>query len=372
MKSRLMLYALAALASLTLVGCGANIPSSRIQPAHGVVRVTRAMWMVPISGMSMISTNTGWGTGHGRVWRTVDGGRTWVPVFSTATNGISTTSDFVSSDVAVVAQGFVGHIRISLTDDGGERWNYWTLELPSSVAVYPMSLSFVSDKTGWILVAPEQGMNSSEGWLFRTVDGGKRWTLVSSTSAGTLPSARGMIRFRGSGEGWLAASVGATGKTNLYRSVNDGAKWIAVTLKDPKSYVVVPSLPMTWGRQGVLTAALSSPAGVISHGRAAVFHTKDGGRVWLPVGEDISRDIEPSGSTLNPQFLTPESGYAVIGHELCWTLNGGRTWQRLVTIRGGFSPASLNVVSARKMYLLLEGPSGQGWMESLRPRNSGS
>lgn len=110
----------------------------------------------------------GWIIGGNLIYKTTDGGNTWVSVFSIAAFGDIYTPRGVCflSDT----KGFICSLYGTLmrTDDGGASWYNQNLQTMSGFDLE--TVTFFDDNHGWVT-----GYN---GTLFGTVDGGDHWTLL--------------------------------------------------------------------------------------------------------------------------------------------------------------------------------------------------
>lgn len=299
----------------------------------------------------MITPQVGWGSGPSGYWRTTNGGYSWTALSQPP----GRVYDFVSANEAVTATGEPGAVSFEWTADGGQHWISRTLNIPAANGnfVLPEALSFSTPTTGWLLVEPEQGMNSDSGWLYQTTNAGASWTLVASASiGGTLPSALGTLSFSATGQGWLLASSSSTTTPRLYQSSDGGVHWVMSAIASPQGYYADPlALPTVEGSRGTMVAGLANPPGVITHAAAAVFQTVDGGRSWKEVGQSLTLD----NAIAAPMFATPEVGFAPVQGALLATSNGGISWTRLglPTFPAGSTVQQIDLLGTQDVWLVL-------------------
>ena len=112
-----------------------------------------------------------------------------------------------------------GHVRASgvkycESANTGASWNC----VPSIDAIFDGETFFLDDNTGW--VAAGSIYPQDEGWVHRTVDGGKTW------SGRTLdaPWPIRQLLFVDARSGWAAGGVGSTG--GIYFSGDGGQTWV--------------------------------------------------------------------------------------------------------------------------------------------------
>jgi photosystem II stability/assembly factor-like uncharacterized protein len=248
------------------------------------------------------------GAASGGVWKSTDGGTTFKPVFDEMPVQSIGAITIDPSDHKIVWVG-TGESwtrnSVSLGDgiykstDGGETWKHSGLpqsERITKIVVHP--------KNGNIVYACVPGAlwsDSNARGLYKTVDGGKTWTLIlkganASTGcsgisldpkvpdlifAGTWDFRRKGWTFRSGGEGPEAFSG-----SGMFRSADGGKTWVELTAKTNKG---LPEKP--WGRVEVVHAP--SDANIIYsfiEGKdSALFYSGDGGKTWE--ARDKSRNM---------------------------------------------------------------------------------
>ena len=129
--------------------------------------------------LHMIDLTTGWALGEHAVLRTSDGGLQWknvAPPNSVLTR--ESIADFLTASLAWVATPQVNGTttQILRTIDGGQTWQQSTIQ-----EIFLKQITFIDSQHGWIL----SGWGATGGaaevvGVFRTGDGGKTWSNVSS------------------------------------------------------------------------------------------------------------------------------------------------------------------------------------------------
>jgi photosystem II stability/assembly factor-like uncharacterized protein len=199
-------------------------------------RSARAQWRsqpsgteAELRGLSVVGRNVVWASGtRGRYIRTTDGGRTW-RVDSVPDAG---TLDFrtvhaIDSRVAVlVSAGDAdkAQARIYRTADGGARWTlvYRTEEK----GVFLDAVAFWDARHGIAMSDPVGG----RFFLLTTSDGGRTWTRLSpdgipAALAGeaAFAASGSCLTVQGSANVWIGTGGGA--KARVYRSTDRGRTW---------------------------------------------------------------------------------------------------------------------------------------------------
>ncbi len=239
------------------------------------------------------------GAASGGVWKSVNGGTTYKPVFdkqpvqsigaiaidpqAPKTVWVGTGESWTRNSVSV-GDG------IYKSTDGGENWTNVGLKDSEHIAKI-----LIDPKDGNIVYACVPGKlwsDSSERGVYKTTDGGKTWdkilkgvnvstgcSMISMSSQDSKVLFAGMWDFRR--KGWTFRSGGenstAPSASGLFESTDGGSTWKELDEKNAKG---LPAKP--WGRVAV-SIAPSNPSVVyafIESNRSALFRSGDGGKTW--------------------------------------------------------------------------------------------
>lgn len=358
----------------------ARVPESLLQNLHWrSIGPFRGGRVLAVEGAPNARNRFYFGAVNGGVWRTDDAGRTWQPIFDSAPVGsigalavapsapdriyVGTGEADMRSDIA---QG-IGMFR---TDDGGRTW-------------VPIGLTD-TQQIGRILVDPRDantllvaalghpyGPNAQRG-VFRSSDGGKNWTrtLFRNADTGAIDLAfepgnpdvvyaalwqtrrppwnvyppsngpgGGLFKSADGGRTWtelrgrgLPASPGRIGlalsaakparvyalidapEGGLFRSDNGGADWTRVS-SDPRI------TERAWYFSGI--TADPADADTIYVCDTTMLRSTDGGAHFIPLKGD------PTGDDFHMLWIDPrDTSRRILGVDqgTLVTLNGGRTW----------------------------------------------
>jgi photosystem II stability/assembly factor-like uncharacterized protein len=241
------------------------------------------------------------GAASGGVWKSVNGGTTFKPVFDkqpVQSIGAVTidpknpkliwvgTGEAWTRNSASIGDG------VYKSTDGGETWT--NLGLKESERVAKIVIDPTETNTVYVCVPGKLWSDSDERGVYKTTDGGKTWVKIlkgpnPSTGCSMLsldpqhPKTMyaGLWDFRR--KGWTFRSGGdgpaAPSGSGLLKSTDGGATW---TELDEKSATGLPSKP--WGRVAVAVAP-SKPDVVYAFVEAEVpknglYRSGDGGRTW--------------------------------------------------------------------------------------------
>lgn len=276
-------------------------------------------------GVHFHDANIGWAVGStGKIFRTSDGGATWVkqPIYAgmTILNGVS----FVDPSTGwVVATG--GAIFKSI--DGGTTW---TSQTSGTVSALKEVLALDS-QNAWVV--------GSAGTVLRTTDGGASWTGVPS---GVTEDFYG-CHFRSSSRAWMVGANGVirfwdgstlTGQTSgTSESLQDvdfiddnvgwavGGGWTVLKTVDGGLNWVSQSVPTDIDPYFKGVCFADSLEGWVVGSNGTILHTTDGGATW---------QVQLPGTLFGlrrVKFVDPDQGWAVgFGGTILHTDNGGATW----------------------------------------------
>jgi photosystem II stability/assembly factor-like uncharacterized protein len=241
--------------------------------------------------------------GSGGVWKTVNAGVTWIPVFdSQGSYSIGcVTIDPVHPNTIWVGTGenvggrHVGYgDGVYRSDDGGKTWKNMGLkesEHISKIVVHP-------DKPEVVFVAAQGPLWRAGGdrGLFKTTDGGKSWKkvlggnewtgvtdlVIDPLDPGCLYAATWQ-RHRN-----VAAYIGGGPGSGIHRSSDGGETWEKMTSGIPSSNLGKIGLAISPFNPDVIYAAIE-----LDRRTGAVFMSDDRGVSWSKQSETVSGATGP-------------------------------------------------------------------------------
>jgi photosystem II stability/assembly factor-like uncharacterized protein len=348
----------------------------------------------------LVDSNSGytWGETHGslRMYRTDDLGKTWVNVSPPANIKFGNIPRykqdifFYDKQHGWVVREVVGQEPAVLlsTKTGGKSWK--SSPLPPFIQV--VAIDFVNPQTGWLLSSSNAGAGSSEKSLYTTHDGGTTWKKImqnefiddpSKATKQAIPRG-GMVKgmtFRDERNGWVPVEA-PVDKPRIYRTKDGGHTWGLVSLAVDKGCTyTTASEPVFFGRDkksgwfplrcekgnaphiyGYFTTdggehwtGVAFPIVPVEEfpfdkqivfvnnqegwqlGKGKMYHTIDGGKRWLPLGDDkvLSGMLKSYPQLAEMQFISSKVGWLLLeaadqkSSRLLQTTDGGKSWRVL-------------------------------------------
>jgi photosystem II stability/assembly factor-like uncharacterized protein len=268
------------------------------------------------------------GTPGGGVWKTMDAGQTWRPIFDAervASIGAVAVAD---SDPSIVFVGTGEQTQgngVYESTDAGKTWTNIGLQ-----QTHIITGLIVDPKDPDIIIVGAQGdvKSGDQHGIFRTTDGGKSWQKVfykdEHTAVMNVEIAPDDSRILYATTLRLRSGPPTPGQPNkpeqdsgIYRSMDEGATWTQVAGKG------LPVEP--WGRTGVAIAPGSQGNTVFAIVTQGLFKSEDGGANWV----QITKDPRILGSGyFSRVFVDPKNALAVyIAQTTMYrSLDGGKTF----------------------------------------------
>ena len=333
--------------------------------------------MPPLLSLYMVDEKSGWALADWwALLHTTDGGRHWTDVTPPGTGSGGVFSRvFLDANRAWAAFSHQGNPVVTLcrTADGGRTWETNTFAQTFSSTVMGLNLDAADLRSGWLMVIPLHGMNSSPAALFRTTDGGAHWTQVASTDD-MLPYS-GEMRFTSAKTGWLSGATASTLPLSLSVTRDGGGSWQAVELPLPPGYEngrLSVGLPTFFGagQQDALLCAQYQPQSRQAAPACIIYASHDGGRSWQatpPVRNGGASDFFSATEGWMWAAEPHNTGSAApVKGTLYHTRDGAQTWEALPGTPGldaflqhGGDVLQLDLVSAEAGWAIVRTADGQ-------------
>jgi photosystem II stability/assembly factor-like uncharacterized protein len=269
----------------------------------------------------------GWVIGENFVYKTADGGKSWVNQdsaipFSNALHVINSNSAFIA-----------GSVQIKRTIDVG---NTWTI-VDTNSNYYYRDIVFSNSNTGYIVGGSR--ITSNMGVIRKTIDEGGYWGTVATIELGENGFDFTGIACIGDSLIWVVAVNG-----KVYKSENAGLNWTlqnTVGFNSESYKNPIADITFTSADTGFVVGGL--------RGQSIISRTIDGGNSW--------EEIIPEGGQNNPvvsslkeiQMLNSNVGWIVgqyyEAYPVYLTNDGGSTWNKQDMTPGDIQFNSLSIIN---------------------------
>ncbi|HUE68007.1 MAG TPA: hypothetical protein VMP38_07490 [Candidatus Acidoferrum sp.] len=196
-----------------------------------------------ISAIDFTDPSTGWivadyDSGEYSILHTDDGGMTWTRQLTGFDVGRGHYLKFF--DTAVGVYGLIGTTaRLYRTIDGGQTW--MSLPVPDAKGSV-LSWSFIDSYSGWVLISGTSVQSPLPAYLYRTDDGGRTWQSLGVPASS--PDQVFEATFTYFTTGWLST---ASDGPYAYKTNDFGETW---------SHVPLPAPPGGWPTGGTFLVAV--------------------------------------------------------------------------------------------------------------------
>jgi photosystem II stability/assembly factor-like uncharacterized protein len=333
-------------------------------PARNIGSATMSGRIAAVTGVEQDGRITLFvGAASGGVWKSVNGGTTFKPVFdredvqsigAIAIDPSNPKNVWVGSGESWMRNSVSIGDGIYKSTDGGEDWTNMGLKGSEHI-----SKILIDPKDSNRVLACATGHTWSDGdtgGVFKTSDGGKTWTRVlaganPSTGCGMLatsPKAPTTIyasTWDYRRQGWTFRSGGPGG--GVYKSDDSGDHWTELTSANAKG---LPAKP--WGRVA-LAVAPSKPQVVyamIESKASALFRSDDGGQSWKQL--DASQFMVWRPFYFANLIVDPVNENKVFKPDLLLLLsvNGGTSFSSVANAHGDFHDVWIDPTNPNLIY----------------------
>jgi photosystem II stability/assembly factor-like uncharacterized protein len=333
-------------------------------PARNIGSATMSGRIAAVDGINQNGLVTLFvGSASGGVWKSVNGGTTFTPVFDREpVQSIGAISIDPSNPKTVWVGTGEAWLRnsVSIGDgvykstDGGDNWKNVGLKNTEHIAK--------------ILVDPKDGNNvlvcavghlwddNDDRGVFKTSDGGKTWHKVlaganRSTGCGMLtysrqaPNTIYATTWDVRRQGWTFRSGGPG--SGIYKSTDNGDHWSEIAPSNAKG---LPDKP--WGRIAIAVAP-SKPQTVyamIECKDSALFRSDDGGQTWTRL--DASQFMIWRPFYFANLIVDPKDENKVFKPDLLLLLsvNGGKSFSNVANAHGDFHDVWIDATNPNNIY----------------------
>ncbi|MBK8562434.1 MAG: hypothetical protein IPN76_03570 [Saprospiraceae bacterium] len=285
-------------------------------------------------GLSVVNENIVWGFSWDEIniapskefTRTLDGGQTWIPGFLDEVDaGLYSGHVFAfNADTAWLSTSSLQNPvtgKVYKTTDGGETW-VWVDTLFNGFNQAPTAIHFFDAEKGVAFGAPFSAFYNNQILIYTTSDGGNSWTEVAVPPqlAGegiTDRVANGVYAAIGS-EIWFPSTKG-----RVFKSSDYGNTWAAY---QAPLQGATPHDPISIAMKDHLNGLL------ISDNPNEAFRTTDGGETWIPIAfpsQPAAFQVEYIPETEGTYII--HDGFFHNSPDILVTYDDGESWQIIAT-----------------------------------------
>ena len=241
--------------------------------------------------------------GSGGVWKTVNSGTTWTPIFDNQkvySIGCVTVDPNNPHTVWVGTGENVGGRHVGFGDgiyrskDGGKSWTNMGLKNSqhiSKIIVHPQNSDII-----WIAAQGPLWSKGGERGLYKTIDGGKTWkkTLGDDEWVGVTDmvvdprNPNWLVAATWQRHRNIAAYMGGGPGTALYSSSDGGESWEKLTKGLPTSNMAKIGLAISPQKPDVLYAAIE-----LDRRTGGVYRSEDRGASWEKMSDAVAGATGP-------------------------------------------------------------------------------
>lgn len=231
----------------------------------------------------------GWFVGSEGIFKTSDGGLTWVNKFSNNLINLYSIA-FANSNIGwAIGTNIISYQPIIIegivlkTTDNGETWSQQT-----SFYSQPLyDIFFADTQNGWLV--------GEGGYISKTTDGGASWIKYQTGTTSALKSVHGISNQMG----WIV------GGTAIFRTSN-GTNWNQISTGTGQDIQEINFF--------------NNQTGIAIGKGGVVAKTTNGGQAWILKNSGTTEDI------LGEYFLDNQLGWAIGNGIMLKTTNAGESW----------------------------------------------
>lgn len=284
------------------------------------------------------------GFGSGNLWKTVNHGFSWEPVFDNRAGYSIGDVCLAPSDPDIIYLGTGENLRarrghtfagagVYRSGDGAETWEYIGLAGTrhiGRVAVHPENpdIVFVAALGSFYSPGTERG-------LYRSTDGGKKWEKVLYVDDRTGVND---VIFAPSDPGILYAStwqcseaIGGPG-SSVYRSTDGGESWTEAARGLPEGEMNGRTgLAVSYENPDKVYALTDNLNREFSEGTAELYLTTDGGAKWKKTHDEALKIFSSFGHVFTDCFINPADDEEIylLGISVLRSNDNGKTFTQL-------------------------------------------
>ncbi len=305
---------------------GLSLSCALAAPLHAQWIPQQSNTAASLRGLSVVSSRVAWASGSGgTVIHTIDGGATWIAdsVPGASKFDLRAIAAFDANTAVVAATAG----RIWRTENGGKRWTLVYENADSAVFLDAVGF-WAGTRRGLVVGDPIGG----RFFILASDDGGRSWREAPSESRpsarqgeGAFAASGSSLVMHGTKHAWIGTGVNVA---RVFRTVDAGKTWTAATapLADATPASGVFALSFADGARGVAVGGTYDQP--TQRDRSAAV-TTDGGFTWT------AATTMPNGFRSGVAIVPLTNGAMVVAVGTNGTdisFDGGRNWIRSDTV----------------------------------------
>jgi len=301
--------------------------------------------------------------GSGNVWKTVNAGVTWKPIFddqSSYSIGCITVDPGNPNTIWVGTGENVGGRHVGYGDgiyrsqDGGKTWKNMglkTSEHISKIIVHPGNSDIL-----WVAAQGPLWIPGGERGLYKSTDGGANWKKVLGGNEWTGVTDMAMdhenpdklVAATWQRHRTVAAYLGGGPGSGLHRSTDGGESWEKLSTGLPKSNMGKIGLGISPFDSNVIYAAIT-----LDRRTGGVFISRDRGSSWTKQSEAVAGGTGPH--YYQELYVSPHKDGRIYlaGVRVQVSEDHGKTFSRLKEVKKHSDNHSMNFIASDPDYLLV-------------------
>jgi photosystem II stability/assembly factor-like uncharacterized protein len=301
--------------------------------------------------------------GSGNVWKTVNAGVTWKPIFDDQASysiGCITVDPANPNTIWVGTGENVGGRHVGYGDgiyrskDGGKTWKNMglkTSEHISKILVHPENSDII-----WVAVQGPLWTSGGERGLYKSTDGGANWKKVLGDNEWTGVTDMAMdpcnpdmlVAATWQRHRTVAAYLGGGPGSGIHRSTDGGESWEKLTTGLPKSNMGKIGLGISPFDSNIIYAAIT-----LDRRTGGVYVSRDGGSSWTKQSDAVAGATGPH--YYQELYVSPhkEGRIYLADVRIQVSEDHGKTFSRLKELNKHSDNHSMNFIASDPDYLLV-------------------
>ena len=305
------------------------------------------------------------GVASGNIWKTVNAGQTWTPVFDTyGAYAIGCLAmDPSNTHVVWAGTGENNHQRslgygdgVYKTIDGGKSWK--NMGLKNSRQIGSILVNFKDPDTVYVAAEGSAWGPGGDRGLYKTVDGGQNWTKVLAISENTGVNCAVMdprdpdliIASSEQRRRHVFTKIGGGPETAIHKTTDGGKTWRKVTSGLPSGDMGGIGLAISPVNPDVVYAIIEA-----TPEESGFYRSCDRGESWSKMSDHFAQ-----GQYYNEIYCDPKDVNKVYSVETVSqvTLDAGKTWNALGLDRRHVDDHALWIDPGDTEHFLIGGDGG--------------